>query len=206
MRHPMRSLPAASPRRAGDGRRLACALHPRHGAGRSTARRVRPQSLRARSSRDAVERRLRPLRNDHDGDDRAPRERDPEGIRPRAAVADGTGLPVEPAGSPARRPARDAGHLRRGRRLSGLGDTAGRHADPVSVSRRAGTRSLAERSRDGERRREARDGCCEGAARTGVPDTAERCAVGACDRAPGPPGTCCNAAPEQHGAMSVARA
>ena len=90
----------------GNGRRLACALHPRHGAGRSTARRVRPQSLRARSSRDAVERRLRPLRNDHDGDDRAPRERDPEGIRPRTAVADGAGLPVEPAGSPARRPAR----------------------------------------------------------------------------------------------------
>ena len=54
-----------------DRRRLACGLDPGHGDHERTPGRVRAQSVSTQSPRDAVVRRLRALRDDHDVDARA---------------------------------------------------------------------------------------------------------------------------------------
>ena len=68
----------------GDRRRLARRLDRRHGGGGRAPRRVRAQPVLAQQGRDAVHRRLRPLRHDHDGDARP-------AASPASARAFGTG-------------------------------------------------------------------------------------------------------------------
>ena len=129
---------------------------------------------------DAVERRLRSLRDDHDGDARPPRHRDAEGVQAAGpALADRARLPVESARPAPRRRARRAGVVHRCRRLQGLGDAARRSPDPVPLPRRADA-PIAGRAGSISRRRrhEARARRVRGAARPGEPQGLDDCRVG----------------------------
>ena len=173
-------------RRAVPGR-----VHPRDGVERRPPRRLRASSVRPRAQGDAVGRRLRSLRDDHDGDARPPRHGDPEGVQaPRPPLADRARLPVESSRPAPRRRAGRAGVVHRRRRLQGLGDAARRSPDPVPLPRRADRRSLAERARLVRRRHEARDRRVRGAPRAGQPQGVDDRRVGndpAWDRRAGVP-------------------
>ena len=142
--------------RGGDRRRLPGRVHPRDGRRRTPAS-TRTRTTRIRSAEgDAVERRLRSLRDDHDGDAR-PARHARYGRRSAPAriwLTEYGYQSTRPTDcSASRRPCRPATSLRQPTRR--CGDTARRHADPVPLPRRAGRRPLAERIRHRRRRREA---------------------------------------------------
>ncbi len=100
--------------RGSSRRRLTCRLAARHARGARKAGRVRAQPVSARpEARDAAQRRLRAMHDDHDGDDRqAGRSRDAE-LPARPHLADGVRLPEQSARPPARHLADLPGALRR---------------------------------------------------------------------------------------------
>ena len=94
-----------------DRRRVTRRLDRRDARRGSPARRVRAQPVRAPARRDAVDRRLRALRDDHDGDARAAAHERLARVGPEANLADGVRLPDEPARPLPRRLEGDAGAL-----------------------------------------------------------------------------------------------
>ena len=138
----------ATPRREGrrrrhrsarfDRRRLAGRLDPRHGRRERAPGRVRAQPVSAQPPRDALDRRLRPLRDDHDVDARAAAARGVARLRlAHADLADGVRLPDEPAGSRSRRLQGAPGPLRGRGGVSRVRRAERRHAHPVPLQGRA---------------------------------------------------------------------
>ena len=118
-------------------------------AARRAARRVRAQPVPAQHGRDAVHRRLRPLRHDHDGDARPARRARRQRVRhAQAHLADRVRLPDEPARPVPRRLEGEAVALHRRGGAARVPRAAGRHADPVPDPGRARARPLAERRPD----------------------------------------------------------
>ena len=110
----------------------------------------------ALAGRDAVDRRLRAVHDDHDGDARAAPRRDAQGVRPAdARLAHRARLPDEPARPHPRRHLGAAGAVGRRGAAPRLRGEPRRPPDPVPRPRRAAHRRLAERPRDDGGSREA---------------------------------------------------
>ena len=141
-------------------------------AGRE-ARRLRAPSASALTGRDALDRGLCALLDDHDGDAGAAARRDAQGVRrSHAHLADRGRLPDEPAGPHPRRHLGAAGALGRRGAVPRLCGEPRRPPDPVPRARRAAGLGLAERPGDDDRTGQA------GAHRVHLavrPGRAERC-------------------------------
>ena len=121
-----------------DRRRFAGRLDPRDGRRGCPPRCLRAQPVSARSLRDALDRRLRALRDDHDVDARAAATRGVASVRPaHADLADGVRLSDEPAGSCSRRLQDASGPLFERGGVSRVRRTKRRHAHPVPLQGRA---------------------------------------------------------------------
>ena len=155
-------VPARGDRRRRHGspgepwRHVARRLHPRDGARRGAARCVRTSSAPALAGRDALDRRLCAMLDDHDGDARAAARRDAQGLRCEdACLAHRARLPDEPARPHPRRHLVAAGALGRRGAPPRLRGEPRRSSDPVSRARRAAYRGVAERPGDDDESREA---------------------------------------------------
>ena len=149
--------PRADPRRPGrGGRDRAAGEHRRPLAGRvdpwdarrrRAPRRLRPPSVPDLPQRDPLERRLRPLRDDHDGHARAAAPRGPARVAGEARLADGVRLPDEPARPVPRRLASGPGarisararSARTAPRASTCSSTTSSATKPTSAASRAGS-------------------------------------------------------------------
>ena len=129
-----------------DRRCLPGRLDPRHGRGRGEARRLRAQPLSAQPLRDAVDRRLRPLRDDHDGVARAAAARRRPRVRlGEADLADEYGYQTNPPDRSSASRQHIAGALPRRGGDAGLRGRETSTCSSSTSSRTSRTRRLAER-------------------------------------------------------------